>query len=100
MRQKQEGVVRLGSSRTGAAKKFADWPIRMPGGKDATFIVTFEECDGALLFKATSEHPWFKDVILTRTRRHKPLPSRCIGGGARRAAGAFSPGAPAPGRSF
>lgn len=65
MRQKQEGVVRLGSSRTGAARKFADWPIRMPGGKDATFVVTFEESDGALLFKATSEHPWFSDVILS-----------------------------------
>lgn len=37
---------------------------------------------------------------LTRTRQHKPLPSRRIGGAARRAAGAFSPGALAPRRSL
>lgn len=65
MRQTTEGQVRLGSSRTGAAKKFADWPIRMPGGKDATFTVTFEEDEGSLIFKATSDHAWFKDVMLS-----------------------------------
>lgn len=65
MRQKTEGQVRLGGSRTGAPKKFAEWPIRMPGGKDARFEVTFQESDGSLIFKATSDHEWFKDVILS-----------------------------------
>ncbi len=39
------------------------------------------------------------DAVLTKISFHKPLPSRCIGGGAWRAGSVFSPGAPAPGRS-
>lgn len=64
MRKSTEGTVRIGSSRTGAAKKFADWPIRMPGGQDALFAVTFRENGENVVFQATSTHPWFKDVLI------------------------------------
>ena len=57
MRKSTEGTVRIGSSRTGAAKKFADWPIRMPGGQDALFAVTFRENGENVVFQATSTHP-------------------------------------------
>lgn len=64
MRQSTEGQIRISSSRTGGARKFDEWPVRLPGGEDARFLVEYETGTGGLIFKATSKHPWFTDVII------------------------------------
>ncbi|WP_411839792.1 hypothetical protein [Paracoccus sp. ME4] len=64
MRKNTEGQIRIASSRTGSAKKFDEWPVRLPGGDDARFLVEYQAHENGLLFTATSQHPWFKDVIM------------------------------------
>lgn len=65
MRKSTEGQIRISSSRTGSAKKFDEWPVRLPGGEDARFLVEYQTGESGLLFTATSQHPWFKDVVVS-----------------------------------
>ena len=59
-----EGEVRIGGTRTGAARKITDWSLRMPDGKDAKFEIQLDHQDDVMIFIASSDHPWFKDSRL------------------------------------